>query len=85
MNFDEVKEFLKKLSNKNLSDKRKILFTISLGWIIFIGYLTWWNGLKGYALDKSFKWDEWFWFGVIPALSPYLFQYIWKKKDNEDQ
>ena len=80
MNFDELKENLKKILSKNISDKKKIFYTISLGWMIFIGYLTWWNGLKGYALDKSFRWDEWFWFGVVPALAPYLFQYIWKKK-----
>jgi len=80
MDFDELKETLKKILSKNISDKKKIFYTISLGWMIFIGYLTWWNGLKGYALDKSFRWDEWFWFGVVPALAPYLFQYIWKKK-----
>ena len=80
MNFDELKETLKKILSKNISDKKKIFYTISLGWMIFIGYLTWWNGLKGYALEKSFRWDEWFWFGVVPALAPYLFQYIWKKK-----
>ena len=44
------------------------MLTISLGWIIFIGYLTWWNGLEKRILDKSFKWDEWFWFGIVPAL-----------------
>ena len=80
MNFDELKETLKKILSKNISDKKKIFYTISLGWMIFIGYLTWWNGLKGYALDKSFRWDEWFWFGVVPALTPYLFHFIWKNK-----
>ena len=80
MNFNQIKEFSKKFLDKDLSDKKKIFYTISLSWMIFIGYLTWWNGLKGYALDKSFKWDEWFWFGVVPALAPYLFQFIWKKK-----
>jgi hypothetical protein len=38
------------------------------------------NGLKSLALDKSFRWDEWFWFGVVPALTPYLFYFIWKNK-----
>ena len=52
--------------------------------MIFIGYLTWWNGLKSYALDKSFRWDEWFWFGVVPALVPYIFYFIWKKKDQNN-
>ena len=49
--------------------------------IIFIGYLTWWNGLKSFAVDKSFRWDEWFWFGILPAVAPYLFYFLWKKKD----
>ena len=73
MNFEDVKSYLSKLSNK-----AKIYSTISLTWVIFIGYLTWWNGLKSLALDKSFRWDEWFWFGVVPAFSPYIFYYIWK-------
>ena len=80
MNFEDIKNKVLKLINSNHSNKSKIYLTISLSWIIFIGYLTWWNGLKGLALDKSFKWDEWFWFGIVPALSPYLFQYIWKDK-----
>ena len=80
MNLDQIKEFSKKLLSKDFSDKKKIFYTISLSWMIFIGYLTWWNGLKGYALDKSFKWDEWFWFGVVPALVPYLFYYICSNK-----
>jgi len=70
MNFENIKEQFLKFKNYNYS----------LGWIVLIGYLTWWNGLKGIALDKSFKWDEWFWFGVVPALVPYLFYYIWNNK-----
>ena len=80
MNFENIKEFFLKLTKKNFSQKQKIFITASLGWIIFVGYLTWWNGLKAPTLDKSFRWDEWFWFGIVPALSPYLFQYIWKDK-----
>ena len=80
MNFEEIKKFLLKITEIDLKNRSKLYLTISLGWIIFIGYLTWWNGLKSLALDKSFRWDEWFWFGVVPALAPYLFQYIWKKK-----
>ena len=50
-----------------------------------IAYLVWWNTTKGYQLDKSFLWSEWFWFGVIPAVIPYLLYFIWKEKtiDNE--
>ena len=81
MNLDEIKNYISKISNIDLSNKAKIFATISLSWIIFIGYLTWWNGLKSLALDKSFRWDEWFWFGIVPALVPYVFYFIWRKKD----
>ena len=80
MNFEEIKNYIYKIKNIDLSNKAKIFTTISLSWIIFIGYLTWWNGLRSLALDKSFRWDEWFWFGVVPALTPYLFYFIWKNK-----
>ncbi len=62
----------------NIMKKAKILLTLSLLWIIIVGYLTWWNGIKSPEMDKSFKWDEWLWFGLIPALVPYLFYLIWK-------
>ena len=81
MNLDNIKNYISKISNIDLSNKAKIFATISLSWIIFIGYLTWWNGLKSLALDKSFRWDEWFWFGIVPALVPYIFYFIWRKKD----
>tara|TARA_Y100000748_G_scaffold105276_1_gene87885 strand:+ start:288 stop:536 length:249 start_codon:yes stop_codon:yes gene_type:complete len=81
ISLEKIKEQVLKLLKENPSRNQKIYTTISLAWIIFIGYLTWWNGLKSLALDKSFKWDEWFWFGIIPATVPYLFYFIWKKKD----
>ena len=81
MNLEDIKNYISKLSNIDLSNKTKVFTTISLGWIIFIGYLTWWNGLNSLALDKSFRWDEWFWFGIVPALVPYVFYFIWRKKD----
>ena len=81
MNLDDIKNYISKISNIDLSNKAKIFATISLSWIIFIGYLTWWNGLKSLALDKSFRWDEWFWFGIVPAVAPYIFYFIWRKKD----
>ncbi len=81
MNLDDIKNYISKISNIDLSNKAKIFATISLSWIIFIGYLPWWNGLKSLALDKSFRWDEWFWFGIVPALVPYIFYFIWRKKD----
>ena len=52
--------------------------------MVLIGYLTWWNGLESSNLDKSFRWDEWVWFGVIPATVPYLFYFIWIKKEKKD-
>jgi len=84
MNLDNIKDFFLKLTKKDFSQKQKIFITASFAWIIFIGYLTWWNGLRAPTLDKSFRWDEWFWFGIVPALSPYIFFYIWKKKDTEE-
>mgnify|MGYP001282920507 FL=1 len=81
MNLEFIKNYISKISNIDLSNKAKIFATVSLSWIIFIGYLTWWNGLKSLALDKSFRWDEWFWFGIVPALVPYIFYFIWRKKD----
>ena len=81
MNFDDLKSFIFKIINNETTRNQKIQLTVSIGWIVFIGYLTWWNGLKNPSLDKSFRWDEWFWFGIVPATSPYLFYYIWKKRD----
>jgi len=81
VDIEKIKEIFKNIFSENLSDKAKIYTTVSLAWIIFIGYLTWWNGLKSFAVDKSFRWDEWFWFGIVPASAPYLFYFIWKKKD----
>tara|TARA_B100001540_G_scaffold9032_1_gene7908 strand:- start:17 stop:262 length:246 start_codon:yes stop_codon:yes gene_type:complete len=81
MNLEKIKELINQIFPSDLSDKKKIYITASIGWIIFIGYLTWWNGLKSFTLDKGFRWDEWLWFGVIPATAPYIFYFIWKKKD----
>ena len=84
MNFEIIKKILTETFQEKLTQKSKLYISISLGWMILIGYLTWWNGLKSMSLDKSFRWDEWFWFGIIPATVPYLFYFIWKKKDTED-
>ena len=81
MNVQEQLDKLKLYFSKDISQKFKVYLTISLVWIILIGYLTWWNGLQSPMLDKSFRWDEWFWFGIVPALSPYIFYHIWKKKE----
>tara|TARA_B100000700_G_scaffold211798_1_gene232848 strand:+ start:472 stop:717 length:246 start_codon:yes stop_codon:yes gene_type:complete len=81
MNFDDLKSFVVKILNNETTRNQKIQLTASIGWIVFIGYLTWWNGLKNPSLDKSFRWDEWFWFGIVPATVPYIFYFIWKKRD----
>ena len=81
MNLEPIKKLISNFLNSETTKNQKIYYTLSLGWIIFIGYLTWWNGLRNPSLDKSFRWDEWIWFGLVPALSPYLFYYIWKKKE----
>tara|TARA_Y100000590_G_scaffold466580_1_gene642502 strand:- start:3968 stop:4219 length:252 start_codon:yes stop_codon:yes gene_type:complete len=83
MLLENIKNLIKSIQNYDFSDKGKIYVSISLIWVILIGYLTWWNGIKSLAIDKSFRWDEWFWFGVVPAFSPYIFYYIWKKKTRD--
>ena len=74
-------ELITDLLKRERTQKEKIFLSASIGWIIFIGFLTWINGLNDIALIKTFKWDEWFWFGIIPATAPYIFFSIWKKKD----
>ena len=81
MNGENIKNSLCRLFNGELSKKEKIFLSISVGWILLIGYLTWWNGMKSFTSDKSFKWEEWIWFGVVPAIAPYIFYFIWKKKE----
>ena len=81
MFFEKIKNFLRETASGDLSFKEKIFTSLSIFWIIPIGYLTWWNGLKSESLDKSFRWDEWVWFGLVPALAPFLYYIIWKKKD----
>ena len=58
-------------------NKLKVFLTLSFGWIILVGYLVWANGLLARG-SKTFRWDEWIWFGLVPALAPYIFYYIWK-------
>ena len=81
MIIETIKKFIISFFKGELELKIKIAITASLSWIILLGYLTWWNGLKSFAIDKSFRWDEWFWFGILPAVVPYVFFFLWKKKD----
>ena len=87
MLLENLKKFFVKLFTGELSKRSKILASLSLGWMIIVGYLTWWNGLKNPGIDKSFRWEEWVWFGIVPATVPYLFYFIWvgtKNKDSDD-
>ena len=72
-------DIVQKAFSGNLTLTGKIAASLSIIWIILIGYLTWWNSINSSMDDKSFRWEEWLWFGVIPALVPYLFYFIWKK------
>jgi len=85
MFFHNLQEFFNKLFSKNCSTKIRIFATLSLVWMMAIGYLIWWNGISSSGHDKSFRWDEWIWFGVVPAITPYLFYFIWKKKEEENK
>ena len=77
-------ELLTNLSNNKLSQRQKIFLTASIGWIVFIGFLTWLNGINDLALIKTFRWDEWFWFGIVPATIPYIIYYIWRPQSNQE-
>ena len=76
-----IKSFFGRAFSGDLSTSGKILLSLSIIWMLVIGYLTWWNGINSPGMDKSFKWEEWFWFGVIPATAPYLLYFIWKNKE----
>ena len=76
MIIETIKKFIISFFKGELELKIKIAITASLSWIILLGYLTWWNGLKSFAIDKSFRWDEWFWFGILPAVVPYVFFFL---------
>ena len=77
-------ELLTNLSKDKLSQRQKIFLSASIGWIVFIGFLTWLNGINDLALIKTFRWDEWFWFGIVPATTPYIIYYIWRPQSNQE-
>ena len=73
------KSFFETLLRGKSSKKIKILATLSVTWMAFIGYMIWWNGISNPGFDKSFKWDEWIWFGFVPAIFPFVIYMIWKE------
>ena len=77
-------ELFTNLSKDKLSQKQKIFLSVSIGWIVLIGFLTWLNGINDLALIKTFRWDEWFWFGIVPATTPYIIYYIWRPQSNQE-
>ena len=81
MSFNRFGEIIDKMFSGNLSIVGKIFVSLSIIWILFIGYLIWWNSIISPIGDKSFRWDEWIWFGVAPAIVPYLFYFVWKKSE----
>ena len=81
MSFNRFGEIIDKMFSGNLSIVGKIFVSLSIIWILFIGYLIWWNSVSSPIHDKSFRWDEWIWFGVVPAIAPYLFYFVWKKNE----
>ena len=82
MSFNRFGEIIDKMFSGNLSIVGKIFVSLNIIWILFIGYLIWWNSINSPIHDKSFRWDEWIlWFGVAPAIVPYLFYFVWKKSE----
>ena len=81
MSFNRFGEIIDKMFSGNLSIVGKIFVSLSIIWILSIGYLIWWNSIISPIGDKSFRWDEWIWFGVVPAIVPYLFYFVWKKNE----
>ena len=53
MNFEKIKNYLIKVFSGELDNSQKIYISISVGWIIFVGYLTWWNGLRNPGLRQG--------------------------------
>ena len=53
--------------------KTKIFLTLSLIWIVLVGYLTWFNK------PKTFQWDEWVWSCACTYTLPFLI--IWKPNE----
>ena len=43
---DNLKEFVDKLFSGKQSNLIKIFSTASVIWMVLIGYLVWWNGIK---------------------------------------
>ena len=81
MSLNKIGEIFCKLLSGNFSILGKIFVSISILWIVTIGYLIWWNSIKNPIKGIGFNWEEWIWFGIIPAVVPYLFYFVWKKRE----
>ena len=81
MFIQKLQEFCCKLLSGLHSTAIKIFATLSIIWMVFIGYMIWWNSISSTGFDKSFKWDEWIWFGFVPAVVPFIIYIIWKKQE----
>ena len=81
MFIQNLQEYFNKLFSGQHSTKIKIFSTIGIIWMIIIGYLVWRYGISDPGFDKSFKWDEWIWFGFVPAIAPFILYLIWKKEE----
>ena len=46
-----IKDFFIKIKSGDLEKKQKICLSASIGWVLLIGYLTWWNGIKAVGLS----------------------------------
>ena len=81
MSFQNFKDFLKKLFSGNSISQKKSFSTLSIIMDDFnwLSCLVEW--LKSPGFDKSFKWDEWIWFGFVPAIAPFIIYIIWKKNE----
>ena len=52
MLLQNIKEFGKRLFSGEQSNLVKIFSTLSLIWMMIVGYLVWWNGISSPGFDK---------------------------------
>ena len=77
--YQDIKNFILKIFSGELTQNQKIFTTHSVAWIILIGYLTWWTGLKALQLIKVL--DGMNGFGSNYSSNCALFFIILEKRD----